>query len=138
VFVPPKRRLTYNRLHGVISQKIGFVITAAVITSRSLQLSWPLSVFLAVNSCTFSCSRLLFIFLSHSPSCVFASFVFTSLFHLSHTPTSIPSSYFLAHLLHAWLLSFQYFISLHFPSDFIHPCLHFVEPPHMSAPQSDS
>jgi hypothetical protein len=34
VYVPPKRRSTFNRLHGVISQKIILFITTAVRTSN--------------------------------------------------------------------------------------------------------
>jgi hypothetical protein len=33
-YVPPKRRLTFNGLHGVMSQKIVLFITTAVITSN--------------------------------------------------------------------------------------------------------
>jgi hypothetical protein len=33
-YVPPKRRLTLNGLHGVISQKMALFITTAVITSN--------------------------------------------------------------------------------------------------------
>jgi hypothetical protein len=32
-YVPPKYRLAFNRLHGVISQKITLFITTAVIAS---------------------------------------------------------------------------------------------------------
>jgi hypothetical protein len=35
--VPPKRRLTFNGLHGVISQKIVLFITTAVRTSNPAQ-----------------------------------------------------------------------------------------------------
>jgi hypothetical protein len=35
-YVPPKRRLTLNGLHGVISQKIALFITTAVRTSNRL------------------------------------------------------------------------------------------------------
>jgi hypothetical protein len=31
-YVPPKRRLTFNGIHGVISQKVGLFITTAVRT----------------------------------------------------------------------------------------------------------
>jgi hypothetical protein len=38
--VPPKRRLTFNRLHGIISQKTVFFITTAVRTSNPTQNSF--------------------------------------------------------------------------------------------------
>jgi hypothetical protein len=37
--VPPKRRLTFNGLHGVISQKIELFITTAVRTSNPTNLN---------------------------------------------------------------------------------------------------
>jgi hypothetical protein len=41
--VPPKRRLTFNGLHGVISQKTEPIITTAVKTSDPTIYSWPMA-----------------------------------------------------------------------------------------------
>jgi hypothetical protein len=38
--VPPKRRLTFNGLHSVISQKIKLFITTVLITSNPTSLHW--------------------------------------------------------------------------------------------------
>jgi hypothetical protein len=47
-YVPPKRRLTLNGLHGAISQKLILFITTAVKTSK---LAWSFHLYLARGTC---------------------------------------------------------------------------------------
>jgi hypothetical protein len=46
--VPPKRRLTFNRLHGVISQKIELFITTAVRTCSYMACIVPVLEYFAI------------------------------------------------------------------------------------------
>jgi hypothetical protein len=50
VYFPPKRRLTFNGLHGVISQKVVLFITIAVRTSNPIYIKS--SVFWDMTPCS--------------------------------------------------------------------------------------